>query len=228
MRVIVYRLKRAYGLPVSVHFQTSSTVDLATGLKSVTRSAVRVPRAVLFPTQVHKQFHYDIGYLKANSNFTYGGLFTSDTRQVIIDKGDLPRGFKLTPTDNFYIVHNHKRYAIKTVEDLEVPAYFITMEFTGGVPTYEVHEVACTDLFRFSETIGGGLAGGDVWYQSVADDLAFTEDVSEQAPGGSVLEVSVGDRLGLSDAMSRTVYYTRGFEDPLAVTDAAGGGDDLI
>ena len=153
MRTVIYRLKRAYGLPVTLHREDSSTVDLTTGKRVVTREAFTVQRAILLPTQVHKSFKYDIGYLKANSNFTYGGLFTSDTRTIIVDKKDLPPGLVLTATDNFYLVYKHKRYALKTVEELEAPAWFLAVEFTGGVPTYEVHFTNTYDRLLFTEGV---------------------------------------------------------------------------
>lgn len=153
MRQVIYRLKRGYGLPLSINQENSSTVDLATGKRTVTRTATTVQRAILLPTQVHKEFKYDIGYLKANSNFTYGGLFTSSTRQVIVDKADLPPGYVITATDDFSVVFNHQRYAIKTVTELEVPAYFLAIEFTGGVPTYEVHSAVVFERLLFTEDL---------------------------------------------------------------------------
>jgi len=153
MGAVIYRLKRSYGLPVAIHHEDSSGVDLATGKKTVTRSAIVVPRAILLPTQIHKEFKYDIGYLKANSNFTYGGLFTSSTRLIIVDKHELPTGYVLTATDDFYVVYKHRRYAIKAVTELEVPAYFLAIEFTGGVPTYEVHSEAVFERLLFTEGV---------------------------------------------------------------------------
>jgi hypothetical protein len=153
MGAVIYRLKRSYGLPIKIHHEDASGVDLATGKKTVTRSAVTVTRAILLPALAHKEFKYDIGYLKANSNFTYGGLFTSSTRLIIVDKHELPPGYVLTATDDFYVVFHHRRYVIKAVTELEVPAYFVAVEFTGGVPTYEVHSECVFDRLLFDEGV---------------------------------------------------------------------------
>ena len=153
MRGVIYRLKRGYGLPITVHREIQSDADLATGKRTVVREATRVQRAILLPTLAHKEFKYDIGYLKANSNFTYGGLFSSAVRLVVLDKKELPAGYVITATDDFYVVYKHQRYAIKSVTELEVPAYFIAMEFTSGVPCYEVQFVTVVERLLFTEGV---------------------------------------------------------------------------
>ncbi len=153
---ILYRLKRTWGQPASVHYLTSHGTDFETGARSVAVSAVRVKRAILLPTTVHREFKYDIGYLRANSNFTYGGLWTAGTRQMIVDRADLPRDFTIRPSDEQYVVYDHKRYAIKQVEDIESYAYMVTMEYTANVATSEVHEVFAHDELVFTESFSGG------------------------------------------------------------------------
>jgi hypothetical protein len=64
LRSALYRLKRAYGVAVTIHTATAAAVDVTTGVKTVTRSAVRVDRAVVLPEGIKKEFKYDIGYLR--------------------------------------------------------------------------------------------------------------------------------------------------------------------
>lgn len=59
----------------------------------------------------------------------------------------------ITATDDFYVVYDHERYAIKTVTELEVPAYFLAIEATGGVTTYEVHSGTVFDRLLFTEAL---------------------------------------------------------------------------
>ena len=155
---ILYRLKRTWGQPLSLCYLTSSTTDLATGVKQVTRSALQIKRAILLPTSAHKAFKYDIGYLRANSNFTYGSLWTDASRRMIVDRTDLPADFTIAITDNQYVVYDHKRYSLKEVEDIEDFAVMVTMEFTGGEVTNEVHEVLAYDHLMYTESFVGGPA----------------------------------------------------------------------
>lgn len=152
---VIYRLKRAYGQPVAIHFQTSSSVDVSTGVKSLTRDVIQVSKAVVLPSLIHRDIKYDIGYLKANSNFTYGGVFTEGTRQVLLDKSDLPRDFTINVVDTQYIVFQRKRYAIKSVDELEVPCYCITMQETKGVAVNQIHVASVHDRLTIDQAFAG-------------------------------------------------------------------------
>lgn len=156
IRGVIYRLKRGYGLPLAIYQQTSSVVDLTTGAKTVSTNIVRLDRAIVLPATIHKNFIYDIGFLKANSNFTYGGIFTEGTRQIIIDRSDLPAGFEIMPSDQYSIVYDHKRYSIKSVDEYEQKmAYLITMVEVKGAPVNEVYELQVHSRLKFTETVGG-------------------------------------------------------------------------
>jgi hypothetical protein len=156
IRGILYRLKRAYGQPLSVVYQTQSTVDVATGAKTVTRGSVDLARGIALPTLVQKDFKYDIGYLKANSNFTYGGLYLEGGRDFIVEARDLPPGFVPQASDQQYLVFQGKHYAIKKVEAVETLAYYVTAQYTPGAPTYAVHTVTAFDRLGFTESFAGG------------------------------------------------------------------------
>ncbi len=156
IRQILYRLKRGWGLPLAIQYQTSTVADITTGVITQSIERVDVKRAVVLPSTIHKEFKYDIGYLKANSNFTYGGLLTTGTRQVLIDRSDLPKGYIIEPSDNYTIIFDGKRYNIKTVEDMDLQiGYYITMEYVGNTPKNELHVEHVTSKLIMGETVGG-------------------------------------------------------------------------
>ena|ERR1019366_8517656 len=158
MREVLYRLKRSYGQPLSVHYQVSSSVNLETGAKDIGLGSVAIARAILLPADEHKAVKYDIGYLKANSNFTYGGQFTTGIRPVIIDCKDLPIDFTIRVVDTMFIVYLHKRYEIKSAEIIEGQAYYIVMQETKGSPTFEIHTVKVADHLKFGESFAGDFS----------------------------------------------------------------------
>jgi hypothetical protein len=156
IRSILYRLKRAYGQPLSVVYQTQSAVDLATGAKTVARGSVDIVRAIALPTLVQRDFKYDIGYLKANSNFTYGGLYLEGGRDFIVEARDLPAGFEIKASDQMFLVFQGKHYTIKKVEQVETLAFFVTAQYTAGAPAYAVVHATAFDRLGFTESFAGG------------------------------------------------------------------------
>ena len=144
LRDIVYRLKRAYGQPVTIHEITSTSTDYSTGARDVQRDAYLVRRAVVMPADQRRQQKFDIGYLKANSNFVYGGELVDETRLILLDRRDCT----ITLTDKMYIVVRHKRYDIKKVAEIEDVAYLVTVVETKGAPTYETHIVHAHNEMR--------------------------------------------------------------------------------
>lgn len=137
LREIVYRLKQAFGQTITIHEITATSTDYDTGARDVQRTAYAVRRAVVLPADIRRQQKFDIGYLKANSNFVYGGEWVDESRIIIIDRRDC----EITLTDKMYILFKHKRYDIKKVAEIEDVAYMIAVVETKGAPPYETHIV---------------------------------------------------------------------------------------
>lgn len=111
IRIILYRLKRSYGLPARIKRPTRNDYDITTG--AITREYLEIPirRVIVLPTNDARKFAYDLAFIAANKNFTYGGFFDKNTRNMIIDVKDLPRGFVLSSDD--HLVFEDRAYAIK-------------------------------------------------------------------------------------------------------------------
>jgi len=108
---ILYSLKRRYGLPITIHRATSSEVDIINGEQTQEITTYKIKKAVVLNTKQARDFAYDLSYIAANKNFTYGALFDAGTRTILIDAIDLPTGFILLQDDG--IIYNHERYEIK-------------------------------------------------------------------------------------------------------------------
>lgn len=172
---VVYRLKRSFGCPMAVYRQSPESINLATGESSITRTSVEIKRAVVLPSKVHRGFTFDIGYLKANSNFTYGAIYTDAQREVIIDRKDLP--FALAATDEFYIVYQGKRWEIKSVEEFEFNvAYYLILARIDGAIVNEVHNLRLNQQLEFGETIDGG--NEVIEFHSPDQTLVFTQEAT--------------------------------------------------
>lgn len=105
---IVYRLKRQYGVQAVLEYRTAADeYNLENGGITRHTSRITIKRAILLPQAIKTDFVYDLSFIAANKNFTYGGEFQTGTRIFIIDAKDLMTGFKIT-TEMLLITGNRK------------------------------------------------------------------------------------------------------------------------
>ena len=112
--IILYRLKRSYGLPATIKRVATSTQDVLTGVITQTYLEYPIKKVIVLPANEVRNFLYDLSYIAASKNFTYGGMFDQNSRVMIIDIKDAPKGFVLTNND--CIVFETKGYKIKDFE----------------------------------------------------------------------------------------------------------------
>ena len=115
--VILYRLKRQYGLRVTYFQFTSQTNDVETGDIARTYITFVIKRAPVLPDNLDRSFIYDLSYIAANNNFVGGAYFDRHIRTLIIDAKDLPKDF--IPNLNDHVEFDDIRYEIKKITHLE-------------------------------------------------------------------------------------------------------------
>lgn len=127
IKMILYRLKRDFGQPVNIIRMVSMAQDVQTGIITPVQRLVRVKRAVIIDAKLGRDFVYDLSFIAANKNFTYGGLFDTSTRAMVIDGFDLPRDF--VPNLDDRCIHFNERYQFKNVASTVYNlGYIITMQ----------------------------------------------------------------------------------------------------
>jgi len=104
--IILYRLKRNFGLPAVLKQVRTSIQDVTTGKITRTFTTHTINRAILLPVNSSHDFMQKIGFMLA------GGVFDAKTRTLIIEAKDLPAGTVITLND--HLVINTRRYEIKT------------------------------------------------------------------------------------------------------------------
>ena len=125
--VILYKLKRQYGLRVTYFQFTSQTNNIETGDISRTYTQFIIKRAPVLPDNLDRSFVYDLTYIAANNNFVGGALFDRHLRKVIIDAKDLPKDF--IPNLNDHVQFDDVRYEIKRITHLEKrKGYLLSVE----------------------------------------------------------------------------------------------------
>ena len=130
---IIYRMKRQYGLPVIIRRRVNSVYDVETGKLSGTEQDIKVVRAPVLEGRVLKSFFYDLSFIAANKNFTYGGYVDTNTRMVIFDAKDLPKTFETSDEDQ--VIFEDRIYEIKEIHPAEfIKGYLYIVRSTKRTP----------------------------------------------------------------------------------------------
>lgn len=151
VKLIVYRLKKEYGLELIVWHPISADHNIETGKIAREYALMYIRRAILLPKTFSRDFEYDLTYIASGKNFVYGGFFDSAKRNVLIDVHDLPSNFELTNND--FIAFEGKRWELASLELAEHKEawYIIAKEvasYDPVVPTYKIiggesHRINC-------------------------------------------------------------------------------------
>lgn len=120
VREVLYGLKRDYGKRLDIYQIVSSDFDLETGEKTVKKNFFTVRLAILLPQKIARDFQYDLSFIAASKNFTYGGTLDKQDRIVIVAGADVPKGYQ--PKLGDYFVIASKRYTLKSFQDLDEKA----------------------------------------------------------------------------------------------------------
>lgn len=133
LSVVIYRLKRKYGKRIIIRKIDYNDRDITTGQITQVENDIIISKAVPLPNKMKRAFSYDLSYVAASKNFTYGGIFEVGERKILIDAKDIPSDYTLKNTDT--IIFEERRYEIKEIEDLQY-AYLLRIKdikMTEGV-----------------------------------------------------------------------------------------------
>ena len=125
VRRVVYKFKRAYGLPVDYYRTESHTTDMESGDKVTVLDMTHIRKVVVLRAREFRSFVYDLAYISANKDFTTGGFFDPSDRRIVIDPRDLAVG--VIPTVDDYCIFNNSKYEVKEVFDFEDAAMYILL-----------------------------------------------------------------------------------------------------
>jgi len=110
---VIYRMKMRYGQPVCVLQLESHSTDVESGAKSVVLAIHQVQKACVLTISESRMFVYDLAFISANKDFTAGGFFDPEDRNVFIDADDL----SYVPEVGDFVHVGAKTYMIRKVDD---------------------------------------------------------------------------------------------------------------
>lgn len=132
IRNTIYRLKRSYGKVVYLRKPDTNTTDRATGAITRTYQVIRINKGVVLPIDSVKSFVYDLTYVAANKNFTYGGFFDKKTTFILVEKIDLCGQLIDQSIDHFVI--GTQRFEISKSEEFEAAWYCVAKALSTAEP----------------------------------------------------------------------------------------------
>lgn len=148
----LYGLEREYGARFALVMKTHVGSNPETGHLNVDKKLLR-PKGIILPVDHVRKFFQDVGFLRANSNFTYGGNVDFRDRIIVVRAKWLPRNFDTTL--NHDILYKGKRYDSVKVEELhDGVAFIFTLKHTEGSLNYNLTEVRQEDNLDIQETAG--------------------------------------------------------------------------
>lgn len=146
---ILYEYRQRFGVPADLYKVSVGTPNYETGNKSVTLSKIKIPQLITLTANAIKKFEYDISYIKANSNFAYGGFYTPNDRFMIVD-GVYLDGQTIQQED--YIVYNEQKYSMQRIETLDAESgYMLHTRSTIGEQFNQIHEVYVRSIIEVEQ-----------------------------------------------------------------------------
>lgn len=151
IRTLLYTLKKGYGFPITLHKVTDESLNMQTGKRTPTIVTQKVDKAIILPATAQLKFEYDRAYTAANSAFTYGALFDTALRQVIIDAQDVI-DFEIETDD--YFIWDNERWQVSKVMDMEFgTGYTIIARMVEGSPRHMVEEIALESQLQLTSEV---------------------------------------------------------------------------
>jgi hypothetical protein len=106
IKLVLYRLKRDYGLRIHFYQLTSNEQDIITGRITRTYTILQIKRAIRLPKRLLRQYVFDI---------MEGGYYDTKDCFIIIDSVDI----SIEPTLDDHCEFENQRYEIKAVKKFE-------------------------------------------------------------------------------------------------------------
>lgn len=127
-RQALYQLRKSYPTRARCYRVTTGSPNYAEFTQTQTYEEGEVV-GLFFDQRQKIAFNYDIAYLRAHSNFTFGGLYATYDAVFVLVKTDLP-SFELRLDD--YIEVNGTTYNIKQIVEVEGIAFQYSLTVYSG------------------------------------------------------------------------------------------------
>ncbi len=135
MKNTIYFLKRKHGKYAVLFRVTGASLNLETGLQTITKTSTVIKRVIFLPTNVTRQ-------IITRSNF----YFDPDKRLVLIDRRDID--FEITVND--FIIYKYEKYNVVEVNNYDVDGAFSLIVQSDG----RMKHLFAEDVITVTSTAG--------------------------------------------------------------------------
>lgn len=127
----LYQLKKWHGQPVDLYIRGNVSQDVETSIPTYPETKWKIKRA---PVLDIGSILADIkaqNFAVAGRPFEYGGYFSLNGTNIIVEQKDLPKNYHANSVDNFII--KHRRYTISDYKEYQEQqlTVFIVQELVG-------------------------------------------------------------------------------------------------
>lgn len=152
--LVLYGLERKYGVLADYYKITVGEPNLELGDSGISKVKYKVPKLITSTVTIHPKFDYDISFLAANKNFTYGGIYEPNDRVAI-----LRNTIGLTNVDlKDWIIFDDTRYGIERVVMLDYKlGWILHLRHTPGIKPYQIHNRVIWSRVTLSQDAEGTL-----------------------------------------------------------------------
>ena len=124
-RNVIYRLKRQYGIEITIKRVDKKSTSYTTGIRTVTYTEITVVKAVVGPLTLLRQFD-------TKEKFEQSGYYDTESKVVLIDGKDID----ITLNSDDLVIIGTERFSIKEVVGVEQDNITVlVIQSTKSTPT---------------------------------------------------------------------------------------------
>lgn len=121
VKLILYSMRQKWGVDADFYKVSVGAPNYETGNKNVSTVKYPIRKMITAKASFARKFEYDIGYLAANKNFTYGGFYEPGDRLAVISDEGIPAPIQ----QRDYFIIGGQRFDIERIDSLDWNAGYI-------------------------------------------------------------------------------------------------------
>ena len=113
----LYNFKKMWPISIQLHkVSEKPVINFISGGVRRNLESILIRKAVALPRETLRKFVQDLAFVASSKNFTYGGLFDSSERVLMVDRKDLPPLYLVHEDDEVTV--DSERFQVKALSEL--------------------------------------------------------------------------------------------------------------
>jgi hypothetical protein len=134
---------------MDLYYPTANAFNAQTGGITRAYNVININKVLILPTDLLRDFEYDIAFLAANKNFTFGGFFDKDKVVVAVKHRDLMGHIPVELED--HMIYLNKKWQVKKVQEYaDLQCFVIEMQALVGIQYTQIFNLMSDTLLTFT------------------------------------------------------------------------------